>query len=109
MLKALRHSFQIIFLLLAISLVATSLNAQSTGTPAVDSWLLNTTGAKGSSDDSNIDAIVSQFAADVQRIRHNDDDVYINATGIPSYPIGPWPDTNPAVSTDRDHLIRIPQ
>ena len=105
----LRRAFQVICPLVAASLVATSLNAQPVVTPAVDSWLLNTTGAKGSSNDSDIDAIVSQFDADVQRIRHNDDDVYINATGIPSYPIGPWPVMNPAVATDRNYLVRIPR
>ena len=49
MMKTLRHAFQVICPLLVVSLVATSLNAQTTGTPAVDSWLLNTTDAKGTS------------------------------------------------------------
>jgi hypothetical protein len=71
--------------------------------------LLNTTGAKSSSPDPEIDAIVSQFDADVQKVRDNATDVYINATGIPSYSIGPWPETNPAVATDRDYLVRIPK
>jgi hypothetical protein len=106
--KTICHAFQALFPLLAVSLVATSLNAQTT-MPAVDSWLLNTTGAKGSSIDDEINAIVSQFDADVQQVRDNATDVYINATGIPSYSIGPWPATNPAVATDRNYLIRIPK
>jgi len=105
--KTLRHAFQVIFPLLAVSLAATSLNAQTTGTPTFDSWLI--TGTMGTSPDPVIHTIVSQFDADVQRILENPNNVYINATGIPSYPIGPWPDTNPAVATDRDYLVRIPQ
>jgi hypothetical protein len=107
--KKLHHPFQVICPLLAASLVATSLNAQPTVTPAVNSWLLNTTGAKGTSPDSSIDAIVSQFDADVQQIRHNATDVYINATGIPSYSIGPWPDGNPDVAMNQNYLVRIPK
>jgi hypothetical protein len=105
--KRLSFAFQVIFLLLAVSLVATSVNAQQH--PAVDSWLLNTTGARGTSTDFEVDAIVSLFDADVQRAQDNATDVYINATGIPSYSIGPWPEANPAMATDRNLLLRIPK
>ena len=107
--KTARDAFGVLCPLLVVSLAATSLDAQPTVTPAVDSWLLNLSGAKGTSPASNIDAIVSQFDADVQRIRHNGNDVYINATGIPSYAIGPWPDGNPDVAMNQRYLVRIPK
>lgn len=78
-------------------------------TPAVSSWLLNTSGETGTSSDEAIDAVVSTFFADVQRVRHNADNAFINSTGVPSYSIGPWPDGNPAVATDRNWLFRIPK
>ena len=34
--------------------------------------------------------------------------VYINATGIPTYNIGPWTDGNPAVATDRNWIFHLP-
>ena len=77
--------------------------------PAVDSWLLNTTGTDGTSPNPHVDFVVSQLNAEIQQIRHNDDNVYINATGIPSYSIGDWTDGNPAVATDRDYVVQIPK
>ena len=78
-------------------------------TPAVTAWKLNVTGAKGSSTDAGINAVVSQIDADVQRVRYDNDNAYIDSTGVPSYGIGPWSDGNPAVATDRAWLFRIPQ
>ena len=64
--------------------VPTSLHAQPTVTPAVTGWSLNTTSAKGTSSNAAVNAVLSQIDADIQQIRHNDTDVYINATGVPS-------------------------
>ena len=77
--------------------------------PVVTSWLINGSGATGSSTNTAIHAVVSGYDADVQQVRHNDSDVYVNATGVPSYPVGPWPDGNPGIATDREWLFRIPK
>ena len=78
------------------------------GIPLVDSWLLNTTGIKGSSSNSCIDEIVSLYDANVQQVRDHTTDVYVNSTGIPAYPLGPFPDGNPSMATDRNWIFRIP-
>ncbi len=75
--------------------------------PAVSAWLINSAGLKGRSDTTAIQAIVEQFPADIQLVRYSATDVYINASGIPSYPVGPW-SGNPAVATDRHWLFRVP-
>ena len=51
---------------------------------------MNTTGAMGQSPDATINATVSLILADVQRVRFTATDVYVEATGIPSYPVGPF-------------------
>lgn len=95
--------------LLSVAAVAgfsTCVSAQIVA-PTVSSWRFNLEGTTGTSTDAAIDAVVSGILADVQRVRHNAADAYINATGIPSYSIGPWSDGNPAVATNRNWLFRI--
>lgn len=77
--------------------------------PAVTSYIINTTGYTGASTDASINAVVSTIPADVQRLRYNATDVFVNSTGVPAYTIGPWLDGNPAVATDRNWLFRIPR
>ena len=101
----------ILLLVSSFALINISIKAQVI-TPSVSAWRLNDAGEKGRSECDGcetIHAVVSQIDADVQRARHNDTDVYINSTGVPSYPIGPWPDGNPTVATDRNWLFRIPK
>ena len=108
--KSRQHFFwvQSLSALLTSTVVVQSGQTQSI-TPAVTSWQINRNDAKGSSTDASIHAVVNSYDADVQRIRHNDTDVYVNSTGIPSYDVGPWSDENPAVATDRNWLFRIPK
>jgi hypothetical protein len=62
--------------------------------PSVDayvtSWLINTTGAKGRSTNSTINAAVDTILANVQEVAYTSTDVYVKATGIPDYNIGPF-------------------
>ena len=93
---------------LTISLLLTPLGAEAAMiNPAATSFIINQNGAKGSSADTAIHAVVSQFEANIQQVQYNSSDVYINATGIPNYNIGPWPDGNPAVATDRNWLFHL--
>lgn len=94
--------------LLGVVCACAATNGQ-TVTPTVTSFNLNLTGIMGSSNDQCINDIVSVYEANVQRVRHNDDDVYVNATGIPSYPVGPFPGGNPSMATDRNWIFRIPK
>ena len=75
--------------------------------PSLTSFRVNETGATGSSTDADIDAVVSALSADVQSVWSDAQATYVVATGVPSYDVGPWPDGNPAVATDRDWLFQI--
>ena len=49
--------------------------------PVLSTWKLNTTGLTG----------YNGLPADVQRLRYSTGSVYVNASCIPDYSIGPWP------------------
>ena len=75
--------------------------------PAITSWLANRDGRTGSSTNSAIHAVVSRVRADVQRIAYDTNNAYVQATGIPSYPVGPW-GRNPNMATGQNFVFRIP-
>jgi hypothetical protein len=80
--------------------------------PAVASWLINTDGTVGTSPDAEMEALVSLIEADVLAVFYTDDDVYVDATGVPSYPTGPFGDGNPAYAGDVDTvrlITRLPE
>ncbi|MCU0426196.1 MAG: YHYH protein [Candidatus Kapabacteria bacterium] len=79
-----------VFALCAISTVL----AQTA--PEITAWKLNRTNATG----------YNGLPADVQRVQYSATAVYINASGIPSYSIGPW-QMNPNVPANRNYLFKI--
>lgn len=76
--------------------------------PSVQSWKQNATASHGSSSDAFINNILSTILADVQKVRTTPTNSYINATGIPAYPIGPWP-SNPNTPSNQNILARFPR
>src|SRR5437763_1238312 len=72
------------------------------------SWVQNTTNVHGQSPDATINALVSQIPANVQEVRYTATNVYVNATGVPSYPVGPFPG-DPAYPSNRNWLLDIPR
>ena len=66
--------------------------------PELDHWLLNVSGLTG----------FNGLPADVQRIRYSTDNAYVNASGVPTYTIGPWPQ-NPNTVTNQNKLFRFPR
>ena len=100
-----------------VSLASTfSLSSSATISPAVSpsidtyvtSWMINTTGVKGKSTDSTINAAVSTILANVQKVAYTSTDVYIQATGIPDYNIGPF-NGNPNVPANDNATFDIPR
>lgn len=81
--------------------------ADSAGHPSVQSFVINTSDERGSSTDSDIHDVVSGYEADVQSVLYTEQATYVHASGVPSYPVGPWPDGNPAVATDRSWVFSI--
>jgi autotransporter-associated beta strand protein len=72
----------------------------------INSWLINTTGATGKSTSSTINAAVDTIPANVQEVAYTATDVYIKATGIPDYDIGPF-NGNPNVPANDNATFDI--
>ncbi len=66
--------------------------------PELASWLQNTSGITG----------YGSIAANVQMVRDSSGYVYVNATGVPAYTIGPWPG-NPNIPSNQNYLFKIPR
>lgn len=77
-----------------ISLILTSsIIAQ---TPEVTSWKINTTNAAG----------YAGIPSNVQQVQYSNDNVYISATCIPDYNIGPW-NANPNIPVNKNFVFKI--
>jgi len=77
--------------------------------PELSSFLQNTDGATGSSSDPELDALASTILVDVQQVSYTDSDVYIETTGVPRYPTGPYPDNNPSYASDTGAIYQLPR
>jgi hypothetical protein len=88
-------------------LAPTSVPAAS---PTVDTyvtgWLINTTGLKGRSTDSTVNASVSLINANVQQVAYTATNVYVKVTGIPDYNVGPF-NGNPNVPANTNATFDI--
>jgi hypothetical protein len=93
-----RNARPLIFLCAWTAALAGDPCREAWAAPELASWKLNLTGLTG----------YNGLPADVQRVRYSDGSVYVNASCIPEYGIGPWPG-NPNVPTNQNFLIRIPR
>lgn len=80
------------------------------GAPAVTAgeitaWQVNTTGATGTSPDTEIDSLINTVLADVETVAYTDDYVYVQASTVPSHSVGPF--QNNSYPDDRDATYRI--
>ncbi len=64
--------------------------------PVITSWIINTDSAKG------YDSILTN----VQIVQYTDSNVYISATCIPGYSIGPW-NTDPNIPKNQNFVYKI--
>ena len=74
----------------------------------VTGWDINTTGLKGKSTNSTINAAVSEISANVQEVAYTSTNVYVKATGIPDYNIGPF-GNNPNIPANDNATFDIPR
>lgn len=81
------------FFLLTFSLSYLLTSAQ---TPEITSWILNTTGETG----------YNNIASNVQSVYYTTTDVYVSATCIPGYDIGPW-QGNPNTPANQNFVFKI--
>jgi hypothetical protein len=83
----------------AALLVLFSLSKRVTGqvtAPEITSWIINTTG------DTGYDSILTN----VQQVWYSANNVYVSATCIPGYDIGPWTG-NPNIPANQNFLFKI--
>ncbi|MCC6677938.1 MAG: YHYH protein [Phycisphaerales bacterium] len=76
--------------------------------PTTEAWYFRFYGRMGQSPDAAMHALVSVIPADVVQVRYTANNTYVNASGVPSYPVGPFPDGNPSYPSDVAWLVRVP-
>lgn len=91
------------------SLILLSSLCQAQLSPAITNWLINTNGTTGRHYLSgNAIPIVDATLANVQQVSYNATNVYVNATGIPSYITGPYAIGAVAVALNNNYVIKLP-
>ncbi|MEM7659419.1 MAG: YHYH protein [Bacteroidota bacterium] len=76
--------------------------------PAITSWLQNTTETGSYYISGNSTPIDNGVLYNCQLIEYSADYVYVHTKGIPAYPTGPFLDGNPAQAEDQDAIFQIP-
>ena len=69
--------------------------------PAITSWLQNTTETGSYYMQGNSTPLSNNTLVNCQQVEYSEDFVYITATGIPSYPTGPFLDGNPSIAINQ--------
>lgn len=82
--------------------------AQAQTSPAITSWLQNTTTTGNYYPKGNATLTPNDILVNCQKVEYSDDFVYITATGIPAYPTGPFSDRNPSNAEDQSGIYQIP-
>jgi hypothetical protein len=83
-----------------------SLKAQTN--PAITSWLQNTTTTGFYYMSGNSTPISHGQLVNCQQVRYSTNNVYVNATGMPAYHIGPYLDNNPNQAGNQNAIFRFP-
>ncbi|MEZ4826078.1 MAG: YHYH protein [Bacteroidia bacterium] len=90
------------------SLMIYSLTGFAQLSPAITSWLQNTTVTGSYYMSGNPTAIGNNLLVNCQKVEYSNDYVYVTATGIPAYPTGPFLDGNPSLASNQNSIFRIP-
>ena len=76
--------------------------------PAITKWLQNTTVKARHYVSGNSTPIQDNDLVNVQKVEYSTNNVYITATGIPSYVTGPFLGGNPSLATNQNAIFKIP-
>jgi len=96
------------FLFLSL-FAACSVLAQAQLSPAITSWLQNTTETGTYYLEGNSTLLGNNILVNCQKVEYSNDFVYVSATGIPAYPTGPFLDRrNPAFAENQESIFQIP-
>jgi hypothetical protein len=84
-------------------------NGNSQTNPIITTWLQNTTKTGTYYVSGNSTKISNGILVNCQQVRYSTNWVYINATGIPSYPVGPFNgDGNPNQAGNQNVIYKLP-
>ena len=81
--------------------------AQAQLSPAITSWLQNTTQIGTYYVSGNSTPISNNILVNCQQVEYSATSVYVMATGIPAYPTGPFLDGNPSNATDQSAIYKF--
>ena len=76
--------------------------------PAITKWLQNNTTTGTYYTSGNSTAISNGILVNCQQVRYSANFVYVNATGIPAYPVGPYLDGNPNQAGNQNSIFKFP-
>mgnify|MGYP001164707064 CR=1 FL=1 len=95
-------------LLTVLAMVFIATSAFSQISPAITSWLRNTTGITGRHYvKGNSTPINDSYPANVQKVQFTANHVYVSCSGIPAYIIGPYQDGNPNQGGNNNNIYKI--
>ncbi len=94
--------------LILLTLLTLGSLAQAQTSPAISSWLQNTTQTGNYYPKGNATLTPNSLLVNCQKVEYSADYVYVTATGIPAYPTGPFSDGNPSNAEDQSGIYQIP-
>src|SRR5437868_6250755 len=89
-------------------LFLTACISQAQLSPAITSWLQNTTVTGKYYIQSNFVAQNNSILANCQSVQYSATDVYVTTTGVPTYTTGPFLDGNPSNATNQNAIFKFP-
>jgi len=92
---------------LSLILMMFSFCVQAQLSPAITSWLQNTTQIGTYYVSGNSTPISNNILVNCQQVEYSATSVYVMATGIPAYPTGPFLDGNPSNATDQSAIYKF--
>lgn len=93
--------------LLSFSILLFTLSAKAQLSPAITSWLQNTTETGSYYTQGNPIALDNGVLYNCQQVAYSNDFVYVHTNGIPAYPTGPFGNNN-NVAESQNAIFRIP-
>lgn len=94
--------------LLLFCLLIATLSTQAQLSPAITSFLQNTSVTGTYYTAGNSTAISNNILVNCQKVEYSADFVYVTATGVPAYTTGPFQDGNPSQATNQNAIFKIP-
>ena len=95
-------------LLVCLCFVTLGVMGQTPLSPAITSWLQNTTQTGSYYVNGNSNAIPNNILVNCQQVEYSANFAYVTCTGIPAYPTGPFLDGNPSQAQNQNGLYQIP-